>query len=210
MDGNSSSTSTSVGLLYHFHSSYSCKPCGRMPRKSWDLRGQPLTAKIKFLKKTRFAGCVCVIHDKLKSLMSNEFISGKLSTELCCISINQLQLFSLDRTSDVLVFLHIVETVSFLHMTSSEQTRTSVSALINENREVPDWTSLNYSALETLPVPAPLLLSSIISCWFGDSDSVYKHESVHGLSQPLPHTDKNREWTVGGTARGNVAGLEKA
>lgn len=70
--------------------------------------------------------------------MSNEFISGKLSTELCCISINQLQLFSLDRTSDVLVFLHIVETVSFLHMTSSEQTRTPVSALINENGEVPD------------------------------------------------------------------------
>lgn len=26
MDGNSSRTSTSVGLLYHFHSSYSCKP----------------------------------------------------------------------------------------------------------------------------------------------------------------------------------------
>lgn len=154
------------------------------------------------------AGCVCVIHDILKSLMSNEFISGKLSPELCCISINQLQLFSLDRRTDVLVFLHIVEIVFFLH-TSSEQMQTQVSALINENGEVPDWTGLNYSALETLPVPTPLLLSSIISCWFGDSDSMYKHESVHGLSQPLPHTDKNREWTVGGTARGNVAGLER-
>lgn len=73
----------------------------------------------------------------LKSLMSNEFISGKLSPELCCISINQLQLFSLDRRTDVLVFLHIVEIVSFLH-TSSEQMRTQVSALINENGEVPD------------------------------------------------------------------------
>lgn len=143
--------------------------------------------------------------------MSNEFISGKLSPELCCISINQLQSFSLDSTTDVLVFLHIVEIVSFLHMTTSpEQTCTQVSALINENGEVPDWTGLNYSALETLPlVPAPLLLSSIISCWFGDSDSMYKHESVHGLSQPLPRADKNWEWTVGGTARGNVAGLDR-
>lgn len=60
-----------------------------MPRKSQDLRGQPPTEeeKKKLKKKTRFACCVCVIDDKLKSLMSNEFISGKLSPELCSISI---------------------------------------------------------------------------------------------------------------------------
>lgn len=28
-EGNSSSTSTMVGFLDHFHSSYSCKPCSR-------------------------------------------------------------------------------------------------------------------------------------------------------------------------------------
>lgn len=42
------------------------------------------------LKKTCFACCVCVIDDKLKSLMSNEFISDKLSPELCSISINRV------------------------------------------------------------------------------------------------------------------------
>lgn len=93
----------------------------------------------KRFKETQFTGCVGVIHDRLKLLMTNEFISGKLSPELCRISINQLPLFSLDRTTDVLVFLHIVESFFFLHMTTSpEQTRTRVSALINENGEVPD------------------------------------------------------------------------
>lgn len=33
MEGNSSRTSTRVGLLYHFHSSYSCKPLDVKPRR---------------------------------------------------------------------------------------------------------------------------------------------------------------------------------
>ena len=32
-EGNSSSTSTMVGFLDHFHSSYSCKPCSQGKRE---------------------------------------------------------------------------------------------------------------------------------------------------------------------------------
>lgn len=135
-------------------------------------------------------------------------MSNELAPQFWCISINQLVIQPWQ--DDTYPCFSAYCGNCFLHMTnSSKQPCTQVYALMNENREVPDWTGLNYSSLETLPVPAPLLLSSIISCWFGDSDSVYKHESVRGLSQPLPHTDKNREWTVGGTARGNAAALER-
>lgn len=47
-EGNSSSTSTMVGFLDHFHSSYSCKPCSQGKREGGrrELQHQPLSSQV--------------------------------------------------------------------------------------------------------------------------------------------------------------------
>lgn len=85
--------------------------------------------------------------------------------------------------------MHIVKIVSVLHTTSPTRTSSCTDKIEQAQR-----IGLNFGTLaKALLVSDALLLSSITSCWFGDNDSMYKHESVHGLSQPLPHTDKKAQ-----------------
>lgn len=62
------------------------------------------------------------------------------------------------------------------------------------------YSTVSFSEFRSLP-SFPLASVTMIQ---------YEHESLLGLSQPFPHIDKNGEWIVGGTARGNGSGLERS